>query len=49
MAIGEANGNSSTFTINNYRLHRKIVWVPCAVSIIGSLSNDDGDAEDDAK
>ena len=36
VAISEANGNSSTFTINNYRLHRQIVWAPCAVSILAS-------------
>ena len=30
MAIGEANGKSSTFTIKyNNRLPRQIVWVPC--------------------
>ena len=34
IAVGEANGKSSTFTINNSnnRLHKQIVWAPWDIS-----------------
>ena len=32
MAIGEANGKSSTFTIKNKWLPRQILWAPCGVT-----------------
>ena len=30
IAIGKANGKSSTFTIKNNWLHSQIVWAPCS-------------------